>query len=264
MKGIFNKVILLIVFVAVAVMSVRLITVLVPQKAQSIDPSEGIAYLSERETAIYTEPSPTPVPTEPTSETVTYYEIKDNNFKAAFKDIYFCGDSITQAMYEYGILDIYHVTAAIGVGPSHIDRNLNYIVALNPEILVLHYGVNVMGSESDALPFIENYKKSIEALQEQLPDTIIFVDSIFPVQPVAYKQAPGTKNVDYYNQKISEMCAELGVHYINHTKMFENYEKDYYEGDGIHPVYSYYIEQYLPYIYTEVMKTVEAEELSGT
>ena len=172
MKGIFNKVILLIVFVAVAVMSVRLITVLVPQKAQTIDPSEGIAYLSERETAIYTEPSPTPVPTEPTSETVTYYEIKDNNFKAAFKDIYFCGDSITQAMYEYGILDIYHVTAAIGVGPSHIDRNLNYIVALNPEILVLHYGVNVMGSESDALPFIENYKKSIEALQEQLPDTI--------------------------------------------------------------------------------------------
>ena len=102
------------------------------------------------------------------------------------------------------------------------------------------------------------------ALQEKLPDTVIFVDSIFPVQPKAYKQAPGTKNVDYYNQKISEMCAELGVHYINHTPLWENYQKDYYEGDGIHPIYSYYTEQYLPYIYTEVMKTVEAQELSDT
>ncbi|MBR3248379.1 MAG: hypothetical protein IKG03_08295 [Clostridiales bacterium] len=264
MKNIFNKVFLLVVALAVTVMSIRVLTVLIPQKAAAIDPSEGIAYLAERETAVYTEPSPTPVPTEPTAESVTYYEIKDNNFKAAFKDIYFAGDSITEAMYEYGILDLYHVTAAIGVGTSHIDRNLSYIVDLNPKYLVLHYGVNVMGSESDALPFIENYKASIEKLQEKLPDTVIFVDSIFPVQPVAYKQAPGTKNVDYYNQKISEMCAELGVHYLNHTPLWENYEKNYYEGDGIHPIYSYYTEQYLPYIYTEVMKTSEAQELSGT
>lgn len=264
MRGIFNKVVLLIAALTVTGMTVRLLTVVIPQKARAVDPSAGIAYLAERETAIYTEPSPTPVPTEPTAESVTYYEIKDNNFKAAFKDIYFCGDSITQAMYEYGILDIYHVTAAIGVGTSHLDRNLSWIVDLKPKYIVLHYGVNVMGSESDALPFIENYKTSIEALQEKLPDTVIFVDSIFPVQPKAYKQAPGTKNIDYYNQKISEMCAELGVHYINHTPLWENYEKDYYEGDGIHPIYSYYTEQYLPYIYTEVMKTIEAQELSDT
>lgn len=264
MRITFNKVMLLIAAVVVTVMSIRLLTVLVPQRAAAIDESAGISYLAERETAIYTEPSPTPVPTEETAAPVTFYEIKDNNFKAAFKDIYFCGDSITLAMYEYEILDVYHVTAAIGVGPSHIDRNLSYIVDLHPKYLVLHYGVNVMGSESDAIPFCENYKASIEAIQEKLPDTVIFVDSIFPVQPKAYKQAPGTKNVDYYNQKISEMCAELGVHYLNHTPLWENYEKNYYEGDGIHPIYSYYKEQYLPYIYTEVMKTVEAQELSGT
>ena len=60
------------------------------------------------------------------------------------------------------------------------------------------------------------------------------------------------------------MTQELGVHYIDHTPQWAAFEKNYYEGDGIHPVYSYYKEKYLPYIYTEVMKTIEAQELSDT
>ena len=59
---VFNKVVLLIVAVTVGIMFIRLLTVIVPQKQTSIDPSAGISYLNERETAIYTEASPTPEP----------------------------------------------------------------------------------------------------------------------------------------------------------------------------------------------------------
>ena len=260
MKNIFGKVVLLVLAMTVVTMTVRMLTVLIPKRPADTDTQAGLSYLAERETAIYTEPTPSPTPTEvptvPTAgPTEAYMDIPDNNFRAAFKDIYFCGDSIVEAMSGYDILDSYHVIAAIGVGTSHIDKNLTYIVAPHPKYLILHYGVNVIDVPEYADTFIANYKASIQKLQEQLPDTVIFVDSIFPVQEKAYKQAPGTKYIDYYNERIYEMTQELGVHYIDHTPQWAAFEKNYYEGDGIHPVYSYYKEKYLPYIYTEVMKT---------
>ena len=88
---VFNKVVLLIVAVTVGIMFIRLLTVIIPQKHTSIDPSAGISYLNERETAIYTEASPTPEPTQAAAPVEAgFYEIKDNNYKAAFKDIYIC------------------------------------------------------------------------------------------------------------------------------------------------------------------------------
>lgn len=252
----FGKVILLVVAVAILTMSIRLFVVLIPKRPADIDTSAGVSYLAERETAIYTEPTPSPTPTEaPTTPTTeAYMDIMDENYRATFKDFYFCGDSIVEALSGYDILDSYHVIAAIGVGTSHIDKNLSYIVASHPKYLILHYGVNVIDGPDYADIFISNYKSSIQKLMEQLPDTEIFVDSIFPVQEKAYKQSPGTKYVDLYNEKLYEMTQELGVHFIDHTPQWQAFDKNYYEGDGIHPIYAYYKEKYLPFIYTEVMK----------
>ena len=65
MGKVFNKVVLLIVLVTIGIMFIRLLTVIIPQNQASVDPSAGISYLNERETAVYTEASPTPEPTQP-------------------------------------------------------------------------------------------------------------------------------------------------------------------------------------------------------
>ena len=169
MGKVFNKVVLLIVLVTIGIMFIRLLTVIIPQKQASVDPSAGISYLNERETAVYTEASPTPEPTQAAAPAETgFYEIKDNNYKAAFKDIYICGDSLMQAICGYDILDYKHVTAAVGVNSSHIDDNLPYIVALKPKYLILHYGSNTIGSQDAADKFIEDYKACLNVEEEAI------------------------------------------------------------------------------------------------
>lgn len=260
MNNLTHRIIMLVVLAMVGIMSIRLMVVLIPQRSQDIDVAAGSSYLASRENAEYTEPSPTPVPTDSsaaTSGTETsseFLEIKDKNFKAAFKDIYICGDSVVKAIAEYKYLDDDHVIAKIGVGTAHLKNHMDEIVAKKPKYLILHYGVNVMETPEGAGPFIKNYKACIEELKRRLPDTKIFVDSIFPVTEKAYKQSPGTKYVSYYNDKLDEMAWELGVYFINHTPQFESFTKNYYEGDGIHPIARYYPEKYLPFVYTEVMK----------
>lgn len=256
MKNTFNKVLLLIVVVTIGIMFIRLLTVIVPQKPVSIDPSAGISYIADRETAIYTEPSPTPEPTELTAAPTQagFLEIKDNNFNAAFKDIHICGDSLMEAIYEYGILDGKYITAAVGVNSNHIDKNYNYLVALKPKYLVLHYGSNTIGSKDAADSFISDYKTSILKLKEALPDTEIYVDSIFPVSQNAAAKQKKFNNISFYNQKLAEMCDEIGVHFLDYTILFNDFETNYYDKDGIHPLRKFYEEQYLPYVYTEIMR----------
>ena len=92
MKNIFGKVVLLVVAMTVVTMTVRMMTVLIPKRPADTDTLAGMSYLAERETAIYTEPTPSPTPTEvptvPTAgPTEAYIEIPDNNFRAAFKEI---------------------------------------------------------------------------------------------------------------------------------------------------------------------------------
>ena len=256
MQSLIHRIFLIVVAVAVGIMSIRLLVVLIPQRASDVDIAAGSSYLAERANADYTEPSPTPVPTVPViTQTNGFMEIKDKNYKAAFKDIYICGDSTVKAISEYKILDEEHIIAKIGVGTAHLKKHMDEIVAKKPKYLILHYGVNVMDSPENVKYFINSYKECIEELKKRLPDTKIFVDSIFPVKEKAYKQSPGTKYVDFYNDKLDEMAWELGVNYINHTPQFESFEKNYYEGDGIHPIPKYYTEKYLPFVYTEVMKS---------
>ena len=53
---------------------------------------------------------------------------------------------------------------------------------------------------------------------------------------------------------IRQMCKELGVTYVDYDPFFRAIGEKYYEPDGIHPKYSFYTEQYLPFVYKEVRR----------
>lgn len=268
---------LLIVVLAACIMFIRLANIIIPDEEKEIDTSAGISYLAETESydpdALRTEgmqgtscqtatpsssaemtSSETSETSETTAETeLEILEIKDGNFRAAFDDIIIAGDSIVEAISAYGILDDDQVLAEIGAHTWHLSKVTDQIVSSNPKYLILHYGENELDELEMAPYFIGRYRECIETLKEELPDTVIFVDSIFPVQEKAYNSEPYTVNIPYYNELIREMADDLDVIYIDYDPFWEALETDYYEPDGIHPVMSFYTEEYLPYVYTVAM-----------
>lgn len=261
MQNKLNKAILLIVAVAIGLMSTRLLFTLIPQKEAKISTYEGISYIEKLNSSSTSKKKTTAQkPSSKKGEKSSRANkkntespiIKDGNFKAAFNDIIISGDSLVKAINEYGILDSSQVIAEIGVGTKYLEKTTDEIVKASPKYLILHYGENELDEKENAKYFVARYKKCIETLKKKLPDTAIYVDSIFPVLDKAHKSEPYTVNIDYYNELLKEMTKEVGVHYLDFTPLWKNADKNYYDADGIHPLSSFYTEQYLPYVYTEV------------
>ena len=263
-KGFFSKFNLksalsLMLAAIICVLSVRFLVVIVPEKNDYIDTKKGAQYINsledldaqdtENQIRIAQEryeaqrkpkkPSSAKMPT-------------NINFKKAYKDIVISGDSIVKAAWEYGILDKSQVMAEISAGTPYLKKITKKIVKANPKYLILHYGENEISTKKHAKEFAYNYKKCIQRLQKKLPNTVIYVDSIFPVKKKAIKNEPYLKLIPYYNKQIKKVAEETGVTYIDFDPFWKSLKKDYYDADGIHPLGSFYSEQYLPYILMEV------------
>ena len=116
-----------------------------------------------------------------------------------------------KALTEYSILDKSQVIAEVSVGTEHLEKNMGTIVARNPQYLVLHYGENELDHMDRAPYFIKSYKECLLTLKQRLPNTKIFVDSIWPVTAKANEREPLTKYIPDYNKLIKEMCKEVGL-----------------------------------------------------
>ena len=55
------------------------------------------------------------------------------------------------------------------------------------------------------------------------------------------------------------MTEEVGVTYIDYDPLWQSISNSYYDLDGIHPVSSFYTEQFLPYLLTEVGLNIDEE-----
>ena len=178
--------------------------------------------------------------------------IDDGNFDYAFRDTLIVGDSLVKGLTEYEKLDSSYVIAEIGGGTSYLQEVMWDIISINPRNLVIHIGENELDTEDYCSYFIERYKDSLSSIMDYLPDTQIYVESIFPVLDHALDDEPYLVNIDYYNDHLREMAAEMGVHFIDYDSVFASFPRSYYELDGIHQLPEFYDEQYMPHILREV------------
>ena len=251
------KILPIILILAIGVLSIRLFIVLVPKRAEKADVEQGVEYVQSLEKA---DPQKAEEAVRKAREKRSGKDnqkkivkaVKDGNYQLAFQDIIISGDSIVKSIMEYGILSSSQVMAEIGVGVEYLDDISADIIAANPKYLILHYGENQVRSAEHASVFAETYGAIIKQLKKKLPNTKIYVDSIFPVLEKAYGEEPYLEHIPAYNEQIKKMTKEVGVTYIDYDEMWASISSDYYDMDGIHPVAKYYTEQYLPYILTEV------------
>lgn len=170
-------------------------------------------------------------------------------YRQLFSDTYIVGDSLMHGLNMYRILDSSKMITMVSASLYHLDDNIGNIIASNPERLVLHYGINnLINSESGLNSFITMYERILKNLKASLPDTEIYVSSIFSVSVSVAYQFPW---IDRYNSALFELTSELGVNFVDNSECLPA-DGSYYGSDGIHVTKDFYTQVWLPHLFYSI------------
>ena len=165
-------------------------------------------------------------------------KLEDVQIKQAFQGTVIVGDSITESIAEYGFLDTSIVVAKLGLRIDDADDQINTAISLNPSVFFLSFGANDLEIyNGDSSAFIDAYRVKVKQIQNALPDTAIYINSILPIQQSAIDQSPALAYYDSFNQALRDFCDEMGCTFIDDTFLVD---ESMYEPDGEHMVYNYY------------------------
>ncbi len=170
---------------------------------------------------------------------------EERSVREKFTDCLILGDSITQGLYEYGVLDQANVQADRGTGVSEnssekLEEHIAKAKEMKPAVLFLAYGMNdIEAQNGDPAGFVKVYKPVIEELKAALPDTRIYVNSILPAAQTAIEERPVFAKVPKFNTRLEKLCKKEKVTFIDNTDLVK---EEYYAKDGIHMSPSYYTE----------------------
>lgn len=154
---------------------------------------------------------------------------------AQFSDYVIFGDSRTVGFYFYEFLDKQRVLADGGLTIADVPDYEEQMVALNPSYLFLCIGLNDMltGTWQTPEEYAAAYEETMRELTGMLPNTEIYINSIFPVQDPAFEKDEKWREIPDYNEALKAWCEEKGYHYIDNTSVYEEHS-DLYASDGIH------------------------------
>lgn len=173
---------------------------------------------------------------------------KSYNFKGIFKDSLFIGDSITDSLSAYEVLDERNVIAKLGLTAVGAQKEVINIGEGNFSKVYILFGMNdiLMGISDEK--FTQNYMDLIHIIQKKLPNADIYVQSILPVSPKVQNKKPALNNlkIKEFNSALVRMCKDEGINYINLRPILKGKE-NLFEPDGIHLKYAFY-KQWLNYI----------------
>ncbi|MEI6285695.1 MAG: GDSL-type esterase/lipase family protein [Bacillota bacterium] len=173
-----------------------------------------------------------------------YYlqRIKDiNTYPARPQETLFTGDSITEGCDWKAVLHRDDVWG-YGIGGDKtfgITHRLSMIAAVKPRQLFILIGVNDIRSGWTIDETIANYKLLLTACKAQLPDTMIYIQSVMPMNFNIHNNEFVTSNdwVVLLNVKIKRLAQQYNYQYIDlYPKMLDQNGMLFasYSDDGLH------------------------------
>ena len=160
------------------------------------------------------------------------------NYKVVFSNCVIMGNSIAKGFNLYDYLGNSNVVAKTGVSVKDLEDEIAIVKDLKPGVIFLSYGTNdVELYKENVSGFIKDYKNVIDTINEELPDSKIFVNSIFPVRRDAIDEIPEYQYIDEYNDKLQKMCDDMQVAFLDNTDIVST---EYYEQDGVHFISEFY------------------------
>ena len=110
------------------------------------------------------------------------------------------------------------------------DDQIKTVADINPQVIFISYGMNdVIATNGDTDLFIKEYKAVIDQLRKKLPDTTLYVNSIFPVSAAKQEEKPVFQKIPEYNAALQKMCDENQIAFLDNTSLVSD---TYYEEDG--------------------------------
>ena len=154
---------------------------------------------------------------------------------AQFSDYVVFGDSRSVGFTFYEFLDNQRVMAEAGLTIADIPKYQEQMKTLNPSYLFLCTGINdvSIGLWPTKEEYVEAYEETMQTLMKELPDTHIYINSIFPAKDPAFNKSALWLNIPDYNEAVKAWCEEKGYSYIDNTQVFDEHN-DLYDTDGIH------------------------------
>ena len=170
-------------------------------------------------------------------------EWKNRSNNEKFAGCLVLGDSITQGLYGYEVLDQSLVIAERGVETRRPDKTglteiLDKAVQAAPKKVFLAFGMNdVEADDGSAEEFVADYKVMLDRLKEEIPDVEIYVNSILPVTEAKKSEEPAYENIPEFNEALKKLCEEEGMTFIDNTDLVK---EEMHEQDGVHMKAEYY------------------------
>lgn len=227
------------------------------QPSSAIDDASSLAPVSSEpeEPSSTAEESPLPSSTEETgnaSVANTTAPVEQGDFS----DALFIGDSRTEALKTYGVVEgasfLTHKGLMVNTAfTKPVIRNdsgtVTVVEALQQEPqhnrVYIMLGVNELGWPS-IKTFIDDYGKLIDAVRSSQPNATIYVQSILPVSKKKSDSDSVYNNprINQFNEQIQKMAAEKGVVYLEVNKALMDDAGALPVGaatDGVHPNIDY-------------------------
>lgn len=143
------------------------------------------------------------------------------------------GDSRAESISAYGILNNSSVIAKKGRNliKATKEGDINTVANLSPQNIFLSYGMNDIGIYASGEDFVKQYEKFIKEIQSKLPNSKIYVNSIFRVSNAAQQKNSIYKKISSFNASLEKMCDKLGVTFIDGSSCVQD---DLFDSDGVH------------------------------
>jgi len=163
-----------------------------------------------------------------------------NNYPTLFESSVVLGDSIAEGLGLYGYLKPSSLLGLLGKSTATSIEDVPQLVKMAPRNIFIELGLNdISYPDRDLNSYISSYEKLIDAIKFQLPNTQIYICSIFPVTDKVLQERPEFNKIETYNAALTELAKRKNVSYIDTYTLLKT-NPQYHDEDGIHLVSQFY------------------------
>jgi lysophospholipase L1-like esterase len=171
-----------------------------------------------------------------------FYWDKKSHFETLPKsesEIIFLGDSLTD-LCEWEELFKNNKIKNRGICGDTTEGILNRIdniIEAKPQKLFILIGINDLNQGRKVEDVLNTYRNILRTLQEQIPKTQVFIQSVLPVNNDKFPNNGVNERIIKVNTELKDLAKEFSFHYIDLFSCFldsQNQLDAQYTSDGIH------------------------------
>lgn len=171
-----------------------------------------------------------------------YYQHRQSlfeNLTEVSSPIIFLGDSLTDSCEWNEILNHPQIVnrGIMGDTTDGVLNRLNPILASQPRQIFLMIGINDLARKKDFSGILVNYQQILATIQQQSPQTEVYVKSVLPINPTLFEKGPSNEMIRNLNTQLQRLSENYSYSYIDlHSQLVdENQQLDErYTLDGLH------------------------------